>query len=178
VVTLTTPRMRLVASTAELVRAEIGDRDEFARRLGARIPADWPPDEAADALPWFLERLAGADPGDAGWYGFYGILADGGADGPILVAGGGCLGPPADGVAEIGYSVLPAFQRQGYATEMMTAVVAWVALDPRVRRITAETGADNVASRRLLARLGFRESGPGGDPGTIAYSRPKGPTSL
>ena len=89
----------------------------------------------------------------------------------VLVAGGGSLGPPADGSAEVGYSVLPAFQRRGYGLEMMAAVVDWIRNDPRVREIVAETAADNLPSRGLLARLGFTEVGPGRDAGSLRYAR-------
>ena len=174
---LATQRMRLVASTPELVRAEIEDRTEFARLLGARIPSAWPTDEAADALPWFLDRLESAHPGDIGWYGFYGVVAMGVDDAPVLVGGGGCLGPPVEGSVEVGYSVLPSFQRQGYATEMMTAIVDWVGRDPRILQITAETAMDNVASRRLLSRLGFHKAGPGREPDSVLYIRPPGAQS-
>src|SRR2546423_10792046 len=105
---LITPRMRIVASTAELVRAEIGDREEFGRLLGARIEPDWPPAEAADALPWFLERLEATGPEGVGWHGFYGIVLDE-PGGPVLVGGGGTLRPPVRGAVEVWYSVLAAF---------------------------------------------------------------------
>lgn len=170
-VLLTTARMRLVASTAELVRAEIGDRPAFARRLGARIPRDWPPTETADALAWFLERLEASDPGDPGWYGFYGVVVEGEDDVPVLVGGGGSLGPPVDGGVEVGYSLLPAFQRRGYATEMMSAIIEWIEHDGRVRSVRAETGSENVASRRLLSRLGFRDDGVGRESGAVVYKR-------
>jgi ribosomal-protein-alanine N-acetyltransferase len=166
-----TPRMRLIASTAELVRAEIADRTEFGRLLGARIPTNWPPGEAADALPWFLERLEAAEPEDAGWYGFYGIVDSGEADAPVLVGGGGCLGPPVDGVVEIGYSVLPEFHRRGYAAEMMKAIIEWIGRDPRVRLVRAETDPENLASRTLLSRLGFREAGSGRESSSVAYAK-------
>lgn len=167
---LSTPRMRIVASSAESVRAEIGDRGAFGRLLGATIPPDWPPGEAADALPWFLERLEAAAGSDAGWYGYYGIAVEGVVDAPVLVGGGGSLGPPADGTVEIGYSLLPTYQGRGFATELVGAVVAWIGRDPRVHVITAETGADNEASLRLLARLGFEERGPGRAPGSLVYA--------
>jgi ribosomal-protein-alanine N-acetyltransferase len=166
---LRTARMRLVASTAELVRSEIFDRAAFAIALEAEVPSDWPPDEAADPLPWFLERLERSDPTDAGWYGFYGVAVDGGA--PVLVGGGGSLGPPVGGSVEIGYSVLPGFQRRGYAFEMMSAIIDWIAADSRVREITAETDTANVASRNLLGRLSFVEAGPGREIGSIGFSR-------
>src|SRR5689334_5166981 len=105
VIELATARMRLIPSTAESVRLEIRDHAAFGRLLGAAVPADWPPAEAADALPWFLERLETADPRDAGWYGFYGVAVE--SPEPILVGGGGSLGPPVGGSVEVGYSVLP-----------------------------------------------------------------------
>jgi len=163
--------LRLVPATATTVRAEIEDHAKLGRLLSASIPVDWPPGEAADALPWFLERLAQADPGDAGWYGFYAIVTSGEPDAPVLVGGGGTLGPPVGGRAEIGYSLLPAYQGRGYATELMAAVIGWIERDPRVRRIEAETAADNGPSRRLLGRLGFGEAGPGREPQTLLFRR-------
>jgi ribosomal-protein-alanine N-acetyltransferase len=153
------------------LRAEIGDHVEFGHLLGACVPPDWPPSEAADALPWFLERLEQASPRDAGWFGFYGVVASGEPGAPVLAGGGGSLGPPADGRVEIGYSLLPAYQGRGYATELMAAVVEWVERDPRVRRIEAETAEDNSPSRRLLGRLGFQEIGPGREPQTLLFRR-------
>jgi len=163
--------MQLVPSTADLVRAEIADPAAFARQLGAHVPPDWPPEEAADALPWFLEQLEAAGPSGHGWYGFYGIVVKEHSDAPILVGGGGSLGPPEAGVVEIGYSVLPAFRRCGYATEMMSAVVEWLWRDARVRLIRAQTGNDNAASRAFLVGLGFTETQPGAEPHTMAFER-------
>ncbi|HEX8024822.1 MAG TPA: GNAT family N-acetyltransferase, partial [Candidatus Limnocylindrales bacterium] len=164
--------MRLVPSTPELVRAEIHDHGELARLLDARVPPGWPPGEAADALPWFLERLTQGGPEVSGWYGYYGIVVDPAAepDAPVLVGGGGTVGPPEDGTVEIGYSLMPAFEHRGYATEMMARVLEWLAADPRIERITAETVADNAPSQRVLARLGFQETGPGRDPGSRAFA--------
>ena len=176
---LTTARMRLVPSTPALVRAEIHDHAELARLLGARVPEGWPPGEAADALPWFLERLEEGGAEASGWYGYYGVVVDveAEADAPVLVGGGGTVGPPDAGAVEIGYSVMPEFHHRGYATEMMAAVIDRVSSDPRVQRITAETVADNAPSQRVLDRLGFRAVGPGREPGTLAFERPAGTVS-
>lgn len=163
--------MRLVPSTVALVRAEIDDHDELGRLLDARIPPDWPPGEAAEALPWFAAELEAADEAGIGWYGFYGIVADGEPESPVLVGGAGGLGPPRDGEVEIGYSLLPAFQRRGYATEMLTAILKWLARDPRVMRIVAETDYANGPSRRLLGRLGFEPIGAGREPSSLRFAR-------
>lgn len=50
-VVIETARLKLVPATVTLARAEIGDRGEFARLLGASAPDNWPPETLADALP-------------------------------------------------------------------------------------------------------------------------------
>ena len=174
-----TTRLKLIPATVALARAEIGDRGaggEFARLLGASVPDNWPPENAADALPLFLGWLEAA-PDRVGWFGWYALAAGarGGAGagagalaaGPVLVGGCGFLGPPRDGVAKMGYSVLPQFQRQGYATEMVRALVNW-ALGQQgqgVVRIVAETEWANPASVRVLEKAGFVSVGPAAEPG-------------
>ena len=114
-----TARLKLIPATVALARAEIGDRSGFARLLGAVVPNNWPPEILADALPLFLGRLEAA-PDQVGWFGWYALAASDSA--PVLVASGGFTGPPQAGTVEIGYSVLPQFQRRGYATEVVVAL--------------------------------------------------------
>ena len=92
--------------------------------VGASVPDDWPPETLADALPVLLGWLE-ASPERVGWFGWYALAAVDGAAEPVLVASGGFKGPPVDGTAEIGYSVLPRFQGRGYATEMVGGLVRW-----------------------------------------------------
>jgi RimJ/RimL family protein N-acetyltransferase len=165
--TLTTARMRLIPATAETVRAEIEDRPTFAALLGAAIPADWPPEMLSDALPWFLEQLETL-PERVGWLTWYGVLL--GPD-PVLAASGGFTGPPQEGTVEVGYSVLPQFQRQGYATEMIASLIEWARTQPAVRRVIADARPDNTPSVRLLRRLGFTASGPGAQPDLTRFAR-------
>jgi hypothetical protein len=84
---LTTARMRLVPRTAELTRAEIADRAAFAALLRATVPARWPPDLLADALPWFLQQLETA-PDQVGWLDWYGLVRGLGDQPDVLVASG------------------------------------------------------------------------------------------
>jgi GNAT superfamily N-acetyltransferase len=82
------------------------------------------------------------------------------ADGRIL----GDLGThgPADseGCVEIGYALAPSARGTGIGTAAVAALVSRLAAMPGIRRLTAVTGADNTASRRLLERLGFHLTGP------------------
>ena len=70
-----------------------------------------------------------------------------------------------NGIAEIGYGVLEAFQRQGYATEAVHAACRWAFLHPDVKSLEAETEAGNAASQRVLKKCGFRPDGTFGEEG-------------
>jgi RimJ/RimL family protein N-acetyltransferase len=64
--------------------------------------------------------------------------------------------PPDD--PELAYELLRAAHGFGYATEAGQAVVAWVG-EAGYRRLWAQVRDWNVASRRVLAKLGFQETG-------------------
>jgi RimJ/RimL family protein N-acetyltransferase len=86
------------------------------------------------------------------------------ADGQII-GDMGTHGPPdSEGCVEIGYSLAPSARGHGTGTAAVGALVRRLTAVPGIRRITAVTGAQNTASRRLLERQGFRITGP--PPGT------------
>lgn len=63
----------------------------------------------------------------------------------------------ADGrVAQIGCTCAPAYQRTGVASEALRLVLQALGQDPACERVIGIVDARNVASKRLLARLGFR----------------------
>lgn len=61
--------------------------------------------------------------------------------------------------ASIGYSITPTHQGRGYATEAVTAVIDALFGEAGIHRITASIDPQNVASRRVLDKLGFRFEG-------------------
>lgn len=172
-VVIETARLKLIPATVALARAEIGDRGEFARLLGASVPDNWPPETLADALPLFLGWLEAA-PDRVGWFGWYVLAAGDVAAAPVLVASGGFKGPPQDETAEIGYSVLPQFQGRGYATEVVGGLVGWAMGQPGVARVVAETEWANPASVRVLNKAGFVPGGPATEPGGARFEFPGG----
>ena len=83
----------------------------------------------------------------------------------------GTHGPPgSQGCVEIGYSLAPSARGQGIGTAAVAAFVGRLVEVPGIRRVSAVTGAQNTASRRLLERQGFQVTGP--IPGTddVRYS--------
>lgn len=163
----TTDRLKLIAGTQVLAAAEIGDRAKFAELLGVLVPDTWPPDNLRDVLS-YLYGLYGEHPEWEGWLARYAVRIDN--DYPILCGSIGFKGPPDErGMVEIGYSVLPEFQGQGLATEMVAAIVQWAKHQPGVRRIEAETNIDNKASIRVLEKNNFIAAGVGVEPNTIKF---------
>ena len=72
----------------------------------------------------------------------------------------GFHGPPAqDGrqVVEIGYHVVPARRRQGFATQACAMIVE-LAWRDGADRVVAMTDPDNVGSQQVLLHNGFRRS--------------------
>jgi GNAT superfamily N-acetyltransferase len=82
------------------------------------------------------------------------------ADGRIL-GDLGTHGPPdSEGCVEIGYTLAPSARGKGIGTAAVAAFVGRLAAVPGLRRITAITGTQNTASRRLLERQGFDLTDP------------------
>jgi RimJ/RimL family protein N-acetyltransferase len=69
---------------------------------------------------------------------------------------------PIRGELEIGWMLAHAAWGQGYAREAAAAWLAWAWAHRAEPRVVAITAANNVASQRLMERLGMRQLG-GGD---------------
>ncbi|MEH1165559.1 GNAT family N-acetyltransferase [Micromonospora sp. CPCC 205539] len=62
----------------------------------------------------------------------------------------------ASGEASVGYALLPAWRGQGYATRAVRLLATWAFGPAGIARLTAGTVPDNVASHRVLERVGFQ----------------------
>ena len=168
---IATSRLDLVPATGATLEAELAGADALAHALGVAVPADWPPplyDEPA--IRWTLERMRN-DPRHADW-GFHYFVLRGGRDGDrsTAIGAGGYKGPPGeDRTVEIGYSVVPAWQRRGFATEAARGLVAAAFEDPGVDVVAGETLPELVASIRVMEAAGLRRAGGGSEPGVIRF---------
>jgi ribosomal-protein-alanine N-acetyltransferase len=150
-----TPRLRLVPCSVAAAQAAIADRAALESLLGARVPEDWPAEDLRDFLPVYA-RIVDEQAARQGW-GIW-LILDRAAQ--SLVGDIGFKGPPdQNGTAEVGYSVLPAFQGRGYATEAARALIEWATSQPGLRRIVANCLEDNAASIRVLEKAGMRRTG-------------------
>jgi RimJ/RimL family protein N-acetyltransferase len=60
---------------------------------------------------------------------------------------------------EIGYSLVPSERRKGYGTEATQLMVDYLFLSKDTMRIQAQTDPRNVASHKLLEKVGFMKEG-------------------
>jgi ribosomal-protein-alanine N-acetyltransferase len=162
------PRIELIAETAELALAAASGRRQLAAAIGADIPEEWPPEGTADAMRLFATQLR-RDPELAGWLNWYWILVVPDTRRRTLIGCGGFTSPPADGTVATGYSLLPEYRGKGYATEAVRALVDWAFGHPEVRKVIAETLSGNEASIRVLERAGFRRSRKASEPGHLRF---------
>jgi RimJ/RimL family protein N-acetyltransferase len=164
-VALTTPRLRLVPATDALIEAELGGLGKLGPLLEADVPFDWPPEHHdTDTLRFWRDALK--QPGATGWWLHYALLATPGR--ATLVGSVGYKGPPADGVVEIGYSVVPSYRRKGLATEACRALIesAWAR---GAEVVIAHTLEGLEPSIGVLRKLGFAPTDPL-EPSAIAFA--------
>lgn len=112
-----------------------------------RHARDWPHDDTADALRPLAEH-----PADTGEGTF--LITERG----LVVGDCGWFGPPVEGIVDLGYGLAPSARGRGVATEAVQLLLAWVAQRGAVQA-RCEVLPSNEASLRLLARLGFADTG-------------------
>jgi RimJ/RimL family protein N-acetyltransferase len=170
VTTIESRRLVFVSVTLELIRAELEQPSRLEALLGARVPPSWPPGEYdRAAMAFFQTRLETDSERSHGWLNWYVMTLPNRERPASLIAGAGYLGPPEDETVEIGYSVVPEARGNGYATEIVGALVRHAFASGAVRRVVAETTAANEGSRRVLERNGFSALGKGRDAGSVRY---------
>jgi ribosomal-protein-alanine N-acetyltransferase len=84
--------------------------------------------------------------------GFLAVLRD---TGEVIGECGWKGGPDASGTAEIGYGLAIPYRRQGLGRELVQLLVGWSFEQPGCSHLIAEVHQSNIASRRVLERLGF-----------------------
>ena len=135
-------RLRRPASTDAAAVFAYGSDPQVARY------ADWPVRTSMDGLAESLRARADAcDEGSD----FYWIITLPGEDRAI---GGVACSIEAD-AAEIGFLLHRHYWNRGYTTEAAGAVLAWLRTLPTVAKVWATCDAENVASARVLEKLGL-----------------------
>jgi [ribosomal protein S5]-alanine N-acetyltransferase len=153
---LVPPAVRLERLGPEALQALV-DRDLEAARAAAGLPL--PEDFLGDTWLWTLRlgQLIGA-PDVAPWL-VRAIVAQGGpAVGQVVGYAGFHGAPDADGRVEIGYRIVAAHRRNGYAQAAVAELLAW-AREHGARIARASVSPDNARSLRIVAAFDFTRVG-------------------
>ncbi|MFE1245050.1 GNAT family N-acetyltransferase [Fictibacillus sp. NPDC058756] len=75
----------------------------------------------------------------------------------------GFKGKPVEHTVEIGYGIIPSAQGKGYATEAVNEIIEWALSTNLARHVVAECLDDNIASVKVLEKLGFERTGTDGN---------------
>ncbi len=153
--TLETKRLQLSPYTLDLKRAALHDRARLVELLGVYVPEQWPGPDMAEALPFFIENMEKA-PSEPVWD----WIAIHRLDQAVIGGLGFMEGPDKDGVVEMGYDVVPAYRKQGYATEMARSLIAWAFQETDINVVTASCLDDNIGSMKVLENVGMRRLEP------------------
>ncbi|GAA1667984.1 GNAT family protein [Kribbella yunnanensis] len=133
-----------------------GDATAFAAYRSDPEVARFQSWEAPVREPEALTTVTGfgnGDPDAPGWF-QYAVDLDG-----VLI---GDLGLHLDEnlmQAELGFTLAPAYQGKGYATEAVRGLLDHLFTAKNLHRVSAECDARNTSSARLLERVGFQREG-------------------
>jgi len=157
-----TLRLRLLPGSSALFFALVEGAAQFEKLVGFRAAAglrDFA--VSGEVSPEWIDKVRTGPDSDPWLHGFCVLHVDSAS----IIGNCGFKGPPdAAGMVEIAYGVVPAFEGQGFATEVAEALVAYASADERVRLIRAHTFAATNASTRVLTKCGFEYAGDVMDP--------------
>jgi ribosomal-protein-alanine N-acetyltransferase len=152
------PRLQLpLLSLEQLDQLAAGEAARVAAELDALLSGEWLEEvrslagfrakqlrERPQDRPWLLRPIVRTEAGEAreaiGYLNFH-------------------AAPDDHGVAEVGYTLLPAARGKGYAIEAVRAAFDWATRVHGVRRFRASVAPDNERSLKLIGKLGFVPTG-------------------
>ena len=150
---LKTERLRLLALTAAQLALFLEDLAALELELGFPISHDNLNAVVRRAIGLKLTKMAAVEPELHPWYSYWLVVVEAAQLGAGLVGFKGA--PDQDGKVEIGYGIAPDFRNRGYMTEAVRALLAWAFDNPACQAVFADPRQDNVASQRVLAKVGM-----------------------
>lgn len=149
-----TDRLMLITFTAEMMLAAISNERELEQAAGYQVIDDYPSDDYKEILPFKLQRYR-QYPEENEWEGLIVHQQD------QMIMGDMGFRRSTDNPEELelGYSIVPAYQGHGYATEMAQAIISWGLTQAGVKTIIANCDKDNQASIRVLEKAGLKKLG-------------------
>jgi RimJ/RimL family protein N-acetyltransferase len=152
---LVTPRLELVLLEPVSARALAAGVNHNGHPWAAGYPL------ASTLLSAELTAAAAAQDRPLGEFGTYQVIRR--AD-DCVIGDVGFMGPPDDtGAVLLGCAITEDARGQGYATEALSALLDWARRQTGLTCVLADTTRSNLASQRLLERVGLRRIGEDGE---------------
>lgn len=153
---LYTARLRLCLKSANHYQAWEEHPSKLGQLLGAKIgdvfpvfPEEMMVERASNLLLPEAEQVWGA------WF----VITQ--SSNPMVIGTVGFHSPPdTEGTLEVGYSIVPGYRRQGYASEAVGALIAFALGTGFVQKVLATTLSQDAASGGVLKANGFAQDGP------------------
>jgi ribosomal-protein-alanine N-acetyltransferase len=162
-VDLTTPRLRL----RPLAPDEMRELLEGRPLPGQTWAEGYPLDGTLVAVAMQQELVDAAI--DRGGFCHYQVML---SDEDVVIGDVGFHAPPDElGEVSVGFGIVPAARRRGYAVEALQAVLDWALGRSEVRSVHADTDLVNLASQRVLLGAGMRVVADEGDRKVYEISR-------
>lgn len=148
---LQTDRLELIPFTLKICKdIELGTFD-FLNELELKKGKNWPDESFIETLPKIVKNLSifGFPTGFESWIiirkDTKEIIGDAGFKGYHMVTKS----------ADLGYGIIEAEQRKGFAIEATKELVKWAFNQPEIDFLTAACLKENTASVRILEKLDF-----------------------
>ena len=162
--TIHTHRLLLRPYTVSLATAILNNQLEAIHALGLKPGEGWPDADTLDTVPRILKNLEKVDAptGFESWM----IIKK---EDQAIIGDAGFKGVPnAAGQIDIGYGIIAAERKKGYALEAAKGLMQWAFTNDSVKEITARCLVGNTASVKVLEKMGFNETSR--DKGMIHWS--------
>ena len=165
---LRTRRLRLIAITPAMLASEKSTDQKLGGLIGCVVPSNWPPVDWEPHVLDILLKQYERCPEQMSWHRYVAFLNQDGTRSLIGMTGAFWReASPAE--CEIGYSILPPYERQGLATEAAQALIELIRRNPQIKSVIAHTFPELTGSIRVMEKCGLVFDGEGEEERTIRY---------
>ena len=158
-----TANLILIPCQLQHFEAILKDQKQLAQILGVTVFDNWfdfPGVAGIEAMQFAYEYLK-SHPDALGWWTYLFIHVNDN----VLVGPGGYQGKADEsGIVEIGYSIIPAYQGRGLATEAAQGLIDHAFSHAHVRAVDAHTLPERNGSTRVLEKVAMKYVGTTRDP--------------
>jgi RimJ/RimL family protein N-acetyltransferase len=165
---IVTPRLTLIAITPEMLMSEKNGDGRLGELIQCAVPANWPPEHWEPHVFDFILAQFAEHPEQVGWH-YYVCLVPADGQRSLIGALGASSKTATPLECEIGYSILPSHERQGFATEGTKALIEYLRGSAGVESVIAHTFPSLPGSIRVMEKCGLVFDGEGEETGTIRY---------